>query len=106
MTVLYEDSHLICDDVSITIKNYYFPMGSKRIPYARIQDIKERELGPLTGQYRVWGMGFDPHWYHFDAQRMKKNRQIVLRLKQLIHPVLTPEDHDAVLAILRERVSA
>ncbi|MEZ0371290.1 MAG: hypothetical protein ACAI44_19505 [Candidatus Sericytochromatia bacterium] len=103
MSILYEDKYLICDDDSITIKEYYFPFGSKRIPYASIRKLEEKELGVFSGRYRFWGMDLEPYWYHLDWQRASKRHGIVLDLGEWIKPVVTPAQHDMVLAVLKEK---
>lgn len=102
MSILYEDSYLVCDDTALTIKEYYFPFGSRRIPYAQIRRVQELPLKPLEGKFRIWGMGLSPHWYHLDWKRPGKKRAIALDLGEWIQPVLTPESHDSVLSLLRE----
>ena len=61
MPTLYEDRHVTCDEGGLTIHRYYFPTGGdKRVPYAKIRRVEERTMGPLTGQWRIWGMGLPP----------------------------------------------
>jgi hypothetical protein len=104
MATLYEDRHVTCEDDSLTIHNYYFPFrADKRIPYAAIRGAIDRKMGPLTGQWRIWGMGLGPYWFHLDTDRPRKDRAIALDLGGIIRPVVTPDDVDAVLAVLRER---
>ncbi len=106
MATLYEDPHITCDDDGLTIHNYYFPSSSdKRVPYAVIRHAQARTMGPLTGQWRIWGMGLAPYWYHRDAGRPNKTRCIVLDVGAVIRPVITPDNVDAVLAILADKVS-
>jgi hypothetical protein len=61
-------------------------------------------MGPLTGQWRIWGMGIAPYWYHRDDDRPNKTRCIVLDVGAVIRPVITPDNVDAVLAILADKV--
>jgi hypothetical protein len=107
MPALYEDRHVTCDDSGLTIHRYYFPfMGDKRVPYEKIRHAEDRTMGPLTGQLRIWGMGLAPYWFHLDADRPSKTRCIALDLGGTIRPVITPDNVDAVLAIVRERAHA
>jgi hypothetical protein len=104
MAALYEDRHVTCDDDALTIHRYYFPFfGDKRVPYAAIRRAEDRTMGPLTGQWRIWGMGFPPYWFHLDGGRPKKTRCIALDLGAAIRPAVTPDNVDAVLAILRDK---
>lgn len=103
MSILYEDRYLVCDDEALTIKDYFFPKGSKRIPYADIRKVSELTMTALTGQWRIWGMGLSPYWYHYDALRPTKSRSICLDLGKIVKPILTPEHHDEVLLLLKEK---
>ncbi|PKL74793.1 MAG: hypothetical protein CVV27_18690 [Candidatus Melainabacteria bacterium HGW-Melainabacteria-1] len=103
MSILYEDKYLVCDDDAITIKEYFFPFGSKRILYNKIKKVSEQDLGVFSGRYRIWGMDLSPYWYHLDFERPKKRRAIALDTGELIKPTLTPEQHDMVLAVLKEK---
>lgn len=103
MGILYEDKYLVCDEDAITIKEYYFPFGSKRLPYKAIKKVREMELGVMSGRFRIWGMDLAPYWYHLDMERPKKRRSIVLETGEMIKPALTPEQHDMVLAVLKEK---
>lgn len=106
MTILYEDQHVVCDSDALTLKRYYFPFGSKRIPYAEIRRVDEEPMGWLTGKLRIWGMGPLPVWFHLDLDRPGKDRCIVLDLGGLVKAAITPDDHAAVLALLRERATS
>ncbi|MDC0745912.1 hypothetical protein [Polyangium mundeleinium] len=103
MTVLYEDPHVVCDDDALTIKRYYFPVGSKRIPYSEIRRVDDTPMGWLTGKLRLWGMGPAPYWFHLDVERPGKERCIVIDRGGFVKIALTPADHEAVLTLLRER---
>lgn len=103
MAILYEDSVLVCDDDAITIKTYYFPVGSKRIPYADIRHVEPFTMGAMTGKYRIWGMGLSPHWFHLDVARPRKTEALLLDVGALIKPIITPDDCSAVHAILKEK---
>ncbi|MDC3958299.1 hypothetical protein [Polyangium jinanense] len=103
MAVLYEDKHVVCDEDALTIKRYYFPLGKKRIPYADIRRVDEKRMGLLTGELRIWGMGLTPIWFHLDMARPGKDRCIVIDRGGFVKIALTPDDHETVLALLRER---
>ena len=55
MDVLYHDRWIECSSDSISIRGYYFPWGTKRIPYNSIRSLKRVELSTLRGQARIWG---------------------------------------------------
>jgi len=100
MTVLYEDQHVVCDHSALTIKQYYFPFGSKRIPYADIKKLEMVDLGWFTGKLRIWGMGLSPYWFHLDVDRPKKQKAIIIDSGEWLKSVLTPEHISQVHQIL------
>ena len=103
MSVLYEDSYVTCDDEGLTIRRYYFPFGAKRIPYSRIQGVDEKEMGTWTGKWRIWGSSWPSHWFHFDPTRPRKTKALVIDKGDYVRAVVTPDDPDRVLQILREK---
>ena len=105
MSILYEDQYLVCDDDAITIKLYYFPWGSKRITYNSIQNIIVKKMTINAGKIRLWGMDFAPEWFHWDLERPKKSQCIVIDQGEWVKAAITPEAHDRVLQILREKTA-
>ncbi len=104
MTVLYEDEYIVCDDDAITIHWYYFPIGSKRIPYNSIHSVQEESVGFWNGAGRVWGMGLSPEWFHLDWKRPSKTKSIIIDDGNWVKSIITPEEHDIVLQILQQKV--
>ena len=102
MTILYEDKWLVCDDDAITIKTYYFPIGSKRIPYTQLKGISEQAL-TAASNYRIWGASDPRYWFHLDTTRPQKNKALILDKGDWVKAVITPQDPDRVLQILREK---
>jgi hypothetical protein len=37
----YDDGRVACTDQGITIRRYYFPAGTKRIPYEAIHEVRQ-----------------------------------------------------------------
>jgi hypothetical protein len=103
MSVLYRDRYVICDEEALTIRFYYFPIGDKRIPYARIRGVKEHQMGIWTGQWRIWGSGDLRHWFHLDPTRPRKRKALIVDKGDWVRAVITPDDPDRVLEILRDR---
>jgi len=104
MPVLYQDTRISCDDEGITVKKYYFPLGDKRIPYADIRSFDQLRMGMLTGRYRIWGATDPRFWFHLDTTRPSKSKAVVIDKGDWVKAVLTPDDPDAVLHILEEKV--
>ena len=103
MTVLYEDERLTFDERGITIRMYYFPLGTKHVPYERVKRFADLPMGRTTGQLRLWGSGDLRHWFYLDRSRRHKTRRIVLDLGRRTLPVLTPDRPDEVVVVLREQ---
>lgn len=104
MTVLYEDQYIVCDDDALTINYYYFPIGSKRIPYQKIRNIQQDQMTFWTGGLRIWGGSFN-YWFNLDPQRPQKNKLIIIDEGELTKPVITPDNHEIVWEILQNKVN-
>ncbi|MDQ3932037.1 MAG: hypothetical protein M3252_04265 [Actinomycetota bacterium] len=100
---LYKDRWVTCTSTQLTIHGYYFPSGSpKTIPLARIRHVKEVEIGPLTGQWRIWGTASPRYWAHLDLQRPYKTTAFVLDVGGFVRPWITPGDPDLFRVVLGE----
>jgi hypothetical protein len=103
---LYDDGRIVCTTEELIINAYYFPWGSKRIPYDHIRGLEEYHLGPATGQWRIWGSGTLKYWFNLDPGRTRKTRGLALDLGGFVQPVITPDDVDQVRSIIETRVTA
>ena len=102
--ILYDDGFVTLDSDALTIHRYYFPLGtSKRIAYSSIKGMQEILIGFWTGKGRLWGSGDLRHWFPLDLRRPQKDKAIILDVGAWVRPVITPDDPDRVLALLRER---
>ncbi len=100
---LYEDRWITCTPKDLTIRGYYFPLGSaKTIPLDRIRHVEEVEMGLLTGQLRIWGTSSPRYWAHLDPQRPRKTVAFVLDVGDYVRPFITPEDPDSLRTVLKE----
>jgi len=61
------------------------------------------EMGVFTGQARIWGTSNPRYWANLDPERPKKKVGLILDLGRHVKPYITPDDADAVLAIIRRR---
>lgn len=100
MADTYRDTWISCTDDAIRIRGYYFPWGTKTVPYDRLAAVRRVRLGPLTGQYRVWGTANWTVWASLDPHRMRKSEGLLLDLGRRIRPLVTPDDVPAALAVL------
>lgn len=92
---------MACTDDALVIRSYYFPSRDKRIPYAKIGQVRRAELAGMSGRYRLWGSGDFVHWYNWDPDRPKKSVALIISITgRSVQPVITPDDPDAVAAEL------
>jgi hypothetical protein len=102
--ILYEDQYLVLDESALTIKQFYAPFSSKRVEYTDIVKVYEDPLNFWSGRWRFGGPRRLPQWFHVDWRRPGKEKCIVVETSGTLDPVLTPEHHEKVLAILRQHV--
>lgn len=103
----YVDNVVTLDDSGVTIENHLLPGRPRRIAYDDIVAVDAIELGFATGRHRLVGMGpFRPrHFFHWDRKRSQKSRGVVLDLGRWLRVVITPDDPDTVLDLLRRRIA-
>ena len=58
----YRDHWIECLPDAIRIRGYYFPWGTKRIPYSSIRSVKSVDIGAFTGQGQIWGTANPRYW--------------------------------------------
>ncbi len=97
---LYSDRWISCDDQAITITAYYFPWGSKVIPYGTIRAAVIVPTATASGKARIWGTANPTLWASLDPQRPSKSWALILDIGRRIRPFLTPDDVDAVAQII------
>jgi hypothetical protein len=104
MARLYEDDRIVCDDDGITVRQYFFPYGDKRIHWTDIKGVTELAMkGWDSGKYRFWGSGDFRHWFNFDPKRPKKDVAFVVDKGQFVRAVLTPDDPARFRDVLAEK---
>lgn len=97
----YRERWIECTDTAVRIRGYYFPWGTKTIPYEHIRGMRRVDAGPLTGKGRIWGTANPRYWAGLDPARPGKQVALILDLGRAVHPFLTPDDPDAVEAEIR-----
>ncbi|MGB8196304.1 MAG: hypothetical protein WCF25_04775 [Acidimicrobiales bacterium] len=102
MADTYRDKGIICGDATLEIRHYY-PWGSKCVPYGSIKGVQRVTLAALKGKARIWGTANMEYWANWDGARMSKHEGLVLDLGKRVKAFITPDDCDAVEAVLRER---
>lgn len=98
---MYQDQWIECTPEEIRIRGYYFPWGTKRIPYQSIRGYRRVDLGVTRGRGRIWGTANPRYWASLDPGRPAKRQALVLDLGHFVRPVITPDDTGAVEAVIR-----
>ena len=76
----YEDQLVPLTDEDLTLKNYYFPLGTpKRIPATEIVSIEKTAPTLLNGKWRLWGSSNFVSWFPLDGQRPRRGFMYRLR---------------------------
>ncbi len=96
----YQDRWIECTPDAITVRGYYFPWGTKRIPYHSIRSFRRVDIGTFTGKGRIWGTANPRYWASLDPQRSKKETGFILDLGRFVHPFITPDNPDDVEAAI------
>ncbi len=104
MADAYDDGTIVCTPDRLEIHRYYFPFGTKSVPYARIKGLQRFEItGVLSGRWRIWGTGNPRYWANLDPARPRKTAGFVVDLGGTVSPIVTPDEPDAFEAVLRDR---
>ena len=99
----YADPRIRCTASGIAVHGYYFPWGTKHIPYSGVRGIDRVDLTAARGRARIWGTANPGYWANLDTGRMRKSTALILDLGKRVRPFLTPDDPDAFEAVVRER---
>jgi hypothetical protein len=100
----YDDGTIVCGADRLEIHSYYFPFGTKSVPYTQIQGLQRIEIkGVWTGKWRLWGTGNPRYWANLDIKRPKKKVGFVVDIGRKVNPIVTPDEPDAFESILRDR---
>jgi hypothetical protein len=106
MSTLYKDRWIECTADELRIRGYYFPWGTKHIPYGSIREIRRVAMGTFTGKGRIWGSTTLRYWASLDPSRPGKKTALILDIGRHVLPFITPDDPQAVEAAIREHSAA
>jgi hypothetical protein len=99
----YRDRWIECLPDRIDVRGYYFPWGTKTIAYSSIRSARRVDLTAFSGKWRIWGTSNPRYWASLDPQRPTKTVGLIIDVGRFVRPFITPDDPDAVEAIIRER---
>jgi hypothetical protein len=102
---IYQDRWIRCTQDAVHIRGYYFPWGGKTVPYSAIRSVRRVEIGPLTGQGRIWGTANPTVWANLDPGRFGKSEGLLLDVGRRVRPFITPDDPAAVEAAILEHTA-
>ncbi len=103
--VEYQDTWIACTDEGIRIRGYYFPWGTKRVPYGKIRSVQRVTMTAMRGKARIWGTANPRYWASLDPKRSRKTYALILDLGRFVRPFITPDDCDAVEAIIKKHAN-
>jgi len=106
MNALYKDRWIECTADAVLIHGYYFPWGTKRVRYSSIREIRRAPMDTFTGKGRIWGSTTLRYWANLDPGRPSKSTGLILDTGRPILPFITPDDPDAVEAVIHRHSSA
>jgi hypothetical protein len=102
----YDDGTIVCGADRLEIHSYYFPFGTKSVPYTQIQGLQRIKIkGLWTGKWRLWGTGNPRYWANLDPRRPRKNVGFVIDVGRKVNPIVTPDEPDAFESTLRDRAN-
>ena len=106
MTETYDDSTIVCGIDRLEIHSYYFPFGTKSVPYTQIKGLQRIEIkGLWSGKWRLWGTDNPRYWANLDRKRPNKRAGFVVDLGRKVSPIVTPDKPEAFESVLRSRAN-
>jgi hypothetical protein len=100
----YKDRWIECTDSAVLVRGYFFPWGTKRIPYSQIRSLDRFAMTALRGKGRIWGSGDLRHWANLDPRRPTKSVGFFLDVGRRVIPFLTPDDPETFERVLRAHI--
>jgi len=103
MTDLYRDRWITCTEDAVLIRGYYFPWGTKRVPYSSIREVRRVPMGTATGKARIWGSTTLRYWASLDPGRPGKETALILDTGHRILPFITPDNAVRAAEVISEK---
>ena len=106
-TLHYNDKYIQIFDDKIKFKAWCLPWGKKEVRLSSIKKISEKKMGTFSGKHRISGTSNFRDWFHYDSDRPKKDKAIVLETDFKIYKRLwiTPERHAQAYNKLKKLLS-
>lgn len=101
----YRDRWIECTSDEIRVRGYYFPWGTKRIPYGSVRSMRRVGLTATRGRFRIWGTANPKYWASLDPSRPSKSVGFVMDLGRSVSPFLTPDDPEGFETAVRAHAS-
>ncbi len=87
MSETYDDGTIVCGTDRLEIHSYYFPFGTKSVPYTQIKGLQRIEIkGLWSGKWRFWGTGNPRYWANLDRKRSNKRAGFIVDLGRKVSP--------------------
>ena len=102
--MLYSDALVDVGDDWIVFKWYFFPFGSKRVEFARVERIETRKPSLREGKWRLWGTFDLRSWFPLDWKRPSRDKIFVAFLRDTSRRIVfTVEDSAQFEEVLRAK---
>jgi hypothetical protein len=106
VTETYDDGTIVCGTDRLEIHSYYFPFGTKSVPYTQIKGLQRIEIKSLwSGKWRFSRTGNPRYWANLDSKRPSKKAGFVVDLGRSVSPIVTPDKPDAFESVLCSRAN-
>lgn len=79
--LLYSDSLVEITEDTLCFKDYYFPVGSKCLRFADIENITAEKPNWLNGQFRIQGTSDLRTWFPRDWHRPSRTKIFIATLR-------------------------
>ena len=91
----------MAEDRIAATRRYDALLHPKRIPYGEIRAVTRLDLGTVR-RWRLWGTTDPRLWFNLDWNRRNKSLALILDTGKRVRPVITPDDPQQVIAVLRQ----
>ena len=102
--LIYSDKLVEITEDSILFRDYYFPVGSKRVAFSEVENIVTDMPTMANGKWRIQGTLDLRTWFPRDWKRPNRDRIFMISFPDRRRRIgFTVEDSDTVTNILTEK---